>query len=298
MAELGMTLPQSHPYDLQTDVAAAARTLEEIGYDSLWAFERVLVPQNQSGAHGFQRVPNRPWPPFYHHAADPVVTLATAAAVTKRARLGTNVLVPPLHLPLHLARSLASLDAVSGGRLIAGLGTGWSDDEFGATAPRPFAERGPALDEFLNVAEAVWRPDPVSFRTVHHSADRALIGPKPAGRIPVYLAATNRTTFRRIAARADGWLPNRGTPDDIRAGLQEIRDLAASYGRDPSRIGCIFQLVVMGRPEPKELAKKVAALNHAGIDHVFVTLTAAIYDRADLLTVAADIHAAVRAARL
>jgi alkanesulfonate monooxygenase SsuD/methylene tetrahydromethanopterin reductase-like flavin-dependent oxidoreductase (luciferase family) len=85
-----------------------------------------------------------------------------AAAVTERVKLGTAVVLPPLHMPLRLAKSFATIDAASGGRLVAGLGSGWSVDEFNAIAPRPLKERGAALEEFLDIADASWGPDPVN----------------------------------------------------------------------------------------------------------------------------------------
>ncbi|MCO8277802.1 LLM class flavin-dependent oxidoreductase [Actinoplanes sp. TRM 88003] len=124
----------------------------------MWAFERVLLPHDQSGTHGLYGVSDLPWPALYGIVADPLITLALAAAVTSRVELGTGVLVAPLHLPVKPAKTLANLDHVSRGRVIAGLGTGWSVDEFVAAVPRPFAERGAALDEFLDVAAAIWGP--------------------------------------------------------------------------------------------------------------------------------------------
>ncbi|GIF16679.1 TIGR03619 family F420-dependent LLM class oxidoreductase [Actinoplanes teichomyceticus] len=307
---LGVNLPQTQRYDLARDVTEFARAAEEIGFDSLWVYERLLAPQDTSGAHGLYGVPGLPWPQSYAHTTDALVTLTLAAAVTSRVELGTGVLVPGLHLPLRLARSLAALDAAAGGRLIAGLGSGWSIDEFEATAPRPIAERGAALDEFLDIAAAVWGPDPVSYANDRYRLAPSRINPKPARRVPVYLAGGNRAALDRIVRRADGWLPTGIPPQRVARVLARLRAQATAAGRDPAGIGCVFQLGVRsldavpaaGRApytgSPAQLAEDVAALAAAGVDHVYVTLSSAARDLQELIAAARALHAAVRATGL
>jgi hypothetical protein len=116
--KLGVNLPQTTAYDLAHDVTVFAREAERIGFDSLWAYDRLLMPEDQSGAHGLFEIPDAPWPDRYGSSTDPLITLALVAAVTERVELGTGVVVPPLHLPVRLAKTLAALDAGSGGRLV------------------------------------------------------------------------------------------------------------------------------------------------------------------------------------
>nr|WP_269330017.1 TIGR03619 family F420-dependent LLM class oxidoreductase [Kineosporia babensis] len=305
-----MSLPQLHWYDLRTDITATAQAFEEIGLDSAWAFERLLVPEDQSGGHGLYGMPDVPWPEYYRNSPDPLAVLTAAGAVTSRLELGTNVLVAPLHLPVVLANSLASIDRIIGGRLIAGLGTGWSIDEYDASAPRPFAERGAALDEFLDVAEAVWGPDPVKFRNERYTISPSTVGPKPARPIPVVLGGGRGKALDRIARRADGWLPTNLTPAQIGAQLAQLREKAAEYGRDPGAVTCITQVIkrdfsrvtTAGR-EPyagdfEQFTEDVAALAEHGVDHVFLASSSAARDRAELVDWAAQFHGAVRAAGL
>lgn len=182
---LGLGLPQMKQYDIGRDVATVARAAEDAGYESLWVFERVLFPELTT--QGLYGVPGLPWPDEYRSVADPLVTLTLAAAATGRARLGTSVLIAPLHVPFQLARSLASLDVASGGRVVAGLGTGWSLDEYAAASVAPFEKRGAVLDELLDVCAAVWGPDPVSYRGELTTIAPAEVGPKPVRPVPVYL---------------------------------------------------------------------------------------------------------------
>ncbi|MEV4280729.1 TIGR03619 family F420-dependent LLM class oxidoreductase [Actinoplanes xinjiangensis] len=309
MVKLGVSLPQFSHYTPGADVVAAARAIEEIGYDSLWVFERFLVPEDQSGSHGLYSVPGLAWPEIYRGVADALVTLSTAAAVTERITLGTGVLVVPLHLPLRLARELATLDAFSGGRLVAGLGAGWSPDEFAAGAAVPLSERGRALDDFLDIAAAVWGPNPVSYSTQRYEVGAADIGPKPAGRIPVLLGAGARAdrALRRVAARADGWVASGVTPEEVTTTRARLAELAAEAGR-ATPISCTVQIAVLGvtgtSVEPRQpltasieqLVADVAAFAEAGADHVYLTLPAGLRDVKELIDRAAELHAGVRAA--
>jgi probable F420-dependent oxidoreductase len=309
--KLGVSLPQTTNFDLANDIVEAARAAEQIGFDSIWVLERVLLPRDQSGPHGLYGVPDLQWPDIYGIVADPLITLAMAAAVTSRIELGTGVLVAPLHLPLKLAKALASLDVASGGRVIAGLGSGWSIDEFAAAAPRPFAERGAALDEFLDIAAAAWGPNPVSLNAGRYRTAPADINPKPVRQIPLYLAGGNKTAFKRIARRADGWLSTAAAPAQVVAGLAQIRELAEAEGRDPAEVNCIYQVGLMGplvevpaadrQPYTGSIAQvleDVAVLAQGGVGHVFLSIPYVARDQYENIDRMAQLHAAVRTAGL
>ncbi|MEU8242233.1 TIGR03619 family F420-dependent LLM class oxidoreductase [Actinoplanes missouriensis] len=307
MVKLGVSLPQFQHFVPGKDVVAAARAMEEIGFDSLWVFERVLVPEDQSGPHGLYGVPGLPWPERYRGVADALVTLSTAAAVTSRIELGTGVLVVPLHLPMRLARELATLDAASGGRLIAGLGSGWSPDEFAAVGAVPLSERGRALDDFLDIAAEVWGPNPVSFKTRRFEVSVADIGPKPARKIPILLGAGTERALRRVARRADGWVASGVTPAQVKESLAGLRAMAEEFGRDPAEISCTVQIGTLdltestASPRPPyagnvaQLAEDVVALAEAGADHVYITLPAAVEGIGELIDKASELHERVRA---
>jgi len=222
----------------------SARTAEAAGYASLWTYERLLFPQTPR--EPYAEVPNVPWPEASRQAADPLAVLTAAAVVTQKARLGVSLLVAALHTPVQLAKALATIDQISGGRVIAGMGSGWSTDEFRAACATG-ADRGRFLDETLDVFDAVWGPDPVTFRSPRCVIDNASVLPKPASKIPVMLGGVSPKAVRRIAERADGWLPFLSTPGsagaaELRARWDRIRELASEYGRDTSRM----EMVVVG----------------------------------------------------
>jgi probable F420-dependent oxidoreductase len=303
---LGLSLPQMRQYSIGADVPDVARTAEQIGYDSLWVFERALFPE--PATQGLYGVPGLPWPDAYRNVAEPLVTLTLAAAVTERARLGSSVLVAPLHTPFQLAKSLASLDAASGGRVIAGLGTGWSLDEYAASGIRPFEERGTVLDELIEVCRAVWGPDPVTYDGQLTKIASAVVGPKPARPIPIMLAATNKKAQRRLVDHADGWLPVGMGAEQLAAQWQELQDLAAERGRtEPIRTVVRVNTVYTAKPydgpdrqpfqgSADQIVEDLVAHAAVGLEEILIDLQTTPRDAQELKAVAAEVYEKARAA--
>ncbi|MEU7056657.1 LLM class F420-dependent oxidoreductase [Streptomyces sp. NPDC046197] len=303
---LGLGLPQNRQYDLGRDVPEVARTAERIGYDSLWVYERALFPE--PATQGLYGIEGLPWPDSYRHVADPLITLTLAAAATERVRLGSSVLVAPLHQPFQLAKSLASLDAASGGRVIAGFGTGWSLDEYAAAGIRPIKERGRVLDEVIDVCRAVWGPDPVRYDGSITRIDSAVVGPKPARPIPILLAASSRKAQERLVDHADGWLPVGMGVEQIATQWQELQDLAAERGRQQP-----IQTVLRANAEysakaydgadrrpfhgsADQIAEDLLAHAEIGLEEILVDLQSSARDARELGDIAAEVYEKARAA--
>lgn len=306
---LGLGLPQMAQYAPGREVARVARAAERTGFDSLWVFERTLLPQEP--LDGLYGVPDVPWPDFARGCADPLVTLTVAGAVTDRVLLGTSVLVSGLHAPFPLARTLATLDAATGGRVVAGLGTGWSRDEYRAAGVTDFAERGAHLDELLDVCAAVWGADPVAYRGTYTDLAPAEVGPKPARRIPVYLAATGGRALERVARRADGWLPSHLTGDQIAAMMKKLIELAERHGRSAAELDVSLRVGVGLTPAPlperdrppysgslDQIVEDLARAAEAGAREVLLDLQAGCADGDELADRAAQLHDRIRAAGL
>ncbi|MDQ8703266.1 LLM class F420-dependent oxidoreductase [Streptomyces sp. LHD-70] len=307
VTRLGLGLPQMKQYDIGRDIPAVAKAAEEIGYESLWVFERVLFPT--PATQGLYGVEGLPWPERYRSVADPLVSLTLAAAATERARLGTSVLVAPLHIPFELARALATLDAASGGRVVAGLGTGWSHDEYAAQGLAPFERRGAVLDETLDVCRAVWGPDPVAYEGEWTRIAPAAVGPKPARPIPVHLPANGPRAARRLVERADGWMPVALGARQLTDSWKQLQDLAATTGRERP-IAATVRVNATYSPRPYEgegrrpfqgsveqivedLADHVEA---TGIEEFFLELQGRTRDAQELTDVAAAVYEAAREA--
>jgi probable F420-dependent oxidoreductase len=232
-------------------IRRAAVQAEELGFADAWVSEHIIVPK---GA---------PYPPsalFY----DPVLTLTWAAAYTRRIGLGTSVLVLPMRHPLPLAKELATLQNLSGGRLILGAGVGWMAAEFAALGV-PFRERGRRMDEGIALMRAVWADDPVTFTTRHIPAvvEEMRMLPKPEKPIPIWIGGSSTPALER-ALRLDGWHGSRLSPDEVRPIVRRLREkrpepefaISLRYGWD-------------GKDEAV-LTARLAAYAEAGIDHVLV----------------------------
>ncbi|MFE5010428.1 LLM class F420-dependent oxidoreductase [Streptomyces sp. NPDC056696] len=303
---LGLSLPQMKQYDIGRDIPAVARAAEEIGYESLWVFERILFPE--PARQGLYGVPGLPWPDQYRSVADPLVSLTLAAVATERARLGTSVLVAPLHVPFQLARALASLDAASGGRVVAGIGTGWSHDEYAAAAVAPFERRGQVLDELLDVFEAVWGPDPVSYEGELTTIAPSVVGPKPAGPIPVLLPANSPKAARRLVDRADGWMPGAAGAEQLAEQWRGLQELAEERGRKEPIQSVLRVNTTYTRDEYKgddrrpfqgnvaQIVEDLVAHDAVGLEEILIDLQGLARDADELTDVAAEVFTAAREA--
>jgi probable F420-dependent oxidoreductase len=275
---IGFTLPQVGALAHEAgEIARFAREAEGLGAESLWVFDRLLAPVRPvigyNGADSF--------PPEFDSLLDPFTVLAVAASATERVSLGTNVLNAPWYPPALLARSLTTIDQVSGGRLIPGFGAGWSPDEFEAVGI-PLNERGARLDECLDVLEAIWTTNPAEYHGRYWSlpATRAALKPVQRPRPPIFLAGFAPAAMRRVARRADGWLPavmpGAGPLDpagSIAAPMAQIRTLAEEQGRDPGELSMILRVYPLGTAGLDEIAETILrAGEEAGVDHAFVDL--------------------------
>lgn len=302
---LGLSLPQGRQYTIGRDVPAVAQAAEDIGYESLWVYERVLYPE--PATQGLYGIPGRPWPDAYRSVADPLITLTLAAAATERARLGTSVLVAPLHVPFQLARSLASLDAASGGRVVAGLGTGWSHDEYAAASVAPFKQRGRVLDELIDVCHAVWGPDPVAYEGELTTIAPSVVGPKPAGPIPILLPANSPRALRRLVDRADGWMPVATGADALAEQWATVREAAAERGRERPvqsvlRANARYTRKAYDGPDRapfrgnvEQIVEDLAAHAAVGVDEILIDLGGSARDAQELKDLAAQVYEEARA---
>ncbi|MFD7407538.1 LLM class F420-dependent oxidoreductase [Streptomyces sp. NPDC059866] len=303
---LGLGLPQNRQYDLGRDVPDVARAAERTGYESLWVYERALFPE--PATQGLYGIEGLPWPDSYRGVADPLVTLTLAAAATERAELGTSVLVAPLHVPFQLAKALASLDAASGGRVVAGFGTGWSLDEYAAASVRPFEERGQMLDELIGVCRAVWGPDPVSYDGRVTKIASAVVGPKPARPIPILLAANTPRARRRLVDHADGWMPVGMGADAVAAQWRQLQDLAAERGRKEPirtvmRVNPRYTAAAYDGPDRSpfqgsvdQIVEDLVAHAEVGFEEILLDLQSTVRDAQELKDVAAQVYERARAA--
>lgn len=239
---VGTFLPHMGPAASPEALVRTAQHAESLGYDSLWVAERLLYPLKPRNPY-----PGMPegslLPEYYRYVFQPLETLTWVAAHTKRIRVGTGVLNMPYHNPAVLARRLATLDVLSGGRLNVGLGQAWSEDELEA-AGASASGRAERADEFVAVLRAMWGPDPVEHHGRHFRVAKSIITPKPVQQPapPIYMAGYVPGALDRVARLADGWLPAGIPLPGVEAMIGMVRQRAETAGRDPSSVA----LVMMG----------------------------------------------------
>jgi probable F420-dependent oxidoreductase len=218
-------------------VTALAQAIESLGFESMWMGEHPIIPVSAASAERY----GVPLPPNYRHMPALFVSLAAAAAVTQKIRLGTNICIVPQRDPLLLAKEVATLDRISGGRVIFAYGTGWIEDEapvFGY----PFNKRlGRTLD-FMRAVETLWREDEAAYSGGHVSFPPVYCNPKPLQKkLPVLIGSGNDKTenskvLRRVARTADGWLPSFLSPAQMREQLALLRGFCEEEGTDFERL--------------------------------------------------------------
>lgn len=292
--DFGLGLPQGAHNDLRRDVVMIAKEAEEAGFDSLWAYERLLFPLTPS--HGLYGIDGLPWLEYYRYCADPLTVLTLAGAATETIRLGTSVLIAPLHNKLHLARTLATLDQATGGRVTVGLGGGWSTDEY-AAAGADFATRGQTFDEVIDALRALLGPDPVTYRDSGIVVDNALVSPKPVTDLPILIGGgLSKRALRRIAEKGDGWMPVNMSGRAIAGTWKQLLDHAASVGRDPGAMRLVPvapYTVVTDKPAgpdrelfqgtPEQLVEDFAAIAEAGAHELIIGLDSDSASAAEML---------------
>jgi len=234
--KIGLALPHLGPEATKENILQIAVDAEKEGLDSLWVAERLLWPLNPRTPYPASQ--DGSLPTFYQNVFDPLGTLTFVAAHTNKIALGTSVIDMLFHNPIILARRFATLDVLSKGRAIAGLGIGWSKDEY-QVSNTPFEKRGKRADEFVQVLKKVWTDDVVEFKGQYYNIPASKIGPKPVQKphIPIYLGGYVPNTFARIAKHADGWLASLGGPlDFLDNSVKSLKNQASKENRSPNEI--------------------------------------------------------------
>jgi len=278
--KLGLHLPVAGPTASPLSIATTAIEAERAGLDSVWTWERLMrptVPIAMGGPGG----PVMDAPKTFACVYDPIETLSYVAARTSRISLGTSVLNTLFHSPVVLARRLATLDRLSDGRLIAGIGQGWMEQEFLA-AGVPMGRRGAGFEEHITAMRAVWGPDPVSFEGRFYRIPEAEIGPKPVRPAGPALAvgAGSPAAVERVARLGLGLSLVIFDWDTVTATVEAFRTAATGAGHDPKTLPVRLQVngsltpaaldergPLLGSPE--QVAADLQRAAELGVEHVY-----------------------------
>jgi len=235
---------------------------EEAGFESAWTVEHTVVPDGYQSAYPYSPdgkmaggVNDIPLP-------DPLIWLSFVASATRRIKLATGILILPQHNPVITAKQIASLDHLSGGRMILGIGVGWLKEEFEALGV-PFEERGARTDEYIQAMRVLWGAERPSFQGRFVRFEGAYCRPQPAsGAVPIIVGGHSQAAARRAGRLGDGFFPARGASSEL---FSLVRQAAAAAGRDPEAIEFTASM-------PEEEAR-IPALAQAGVSRLLVPVT-------------------------
>jgi probable F420-dependent oxidoreductase len=255
--QIGFNLPNSGPLSKVADMTRLAVEGEAMGFDYLTVTDHVVLPDT--------KVPGYPYSEsgsFYEDAPterhEQLVGMAYIAAKTSRIRLVAAVLVVPHRPAVLAAKMLATLDVLSGGRLVVGIGAGWLKTEFDAVVTTPFPERGKVTDEYIDAFRVLWTEAKPRFAGKYVNFDGIVLEPKPIQRpLPIWVGGEGALAIRRAARVADAWYPigsnNQHLLDTLprlEAGIARLRQATAEAGRDPAAMGVSFRVKRYGAAVP------------------------------------------------
>ncbi len=264
--DFAIAFANTGPFAEPEAAVAFARAAEAAGFESLWTVEHVVVPAGYRSTYPYSRsgrMPGDEDAPI----PDPLVWLAYVAAATSTIRLGTGVLILPQRQPVVVAKELATLDGLSGGRVLLGVGVGWLEEEFAAVGV-PFAERGARTDDHIGALRALWSQDQATYEGTFTSFSACISRPQPmVGTIPVHIGGHSEVAARRAGRLGDGFFPAQGSRERLADLFALARVTAEEAGRDPEAL----ELTAAGNGcfGPGAL-DEVAALAELGVSRVVV----------------------------
>ncbi|PKB79918.1 MAG: hypothetical protein BZY88_11065 [SAR202 cluster bacterium Io17-Chloro-G9] len=245
----GFTLPGRGPLATPETLGVLAKKGEELGYDTVLTGDHILVPRKITSPYPYTEGGEFPGSPS-GESMEQLTLLAFLAGQTTKIRLVTSVIIVPHRNLLVAAKALATLDVLSKGRLVVGVGVGWMREEFEALGLPPFEERGAVTDEYIRAYKELWTSDDPSFHGKYVSFDDISFLPKPVQKPhpPIWVGGESRPALRRTAEMADGWYPlgsnptyPMGTPEQLGAGVARLASYARHFGRDPAEVEIIYR---------------------------------------------------------
>jgi probable F420-dependent oxidoreductase len=254
--KFGIFLPVSGRAATRKTLMQAAQQAESLGYDSVWSADRIVIPWGIKTIYPYSKEatfivpPDRPF-------LEPLTCLAFLAGCTENIQLGMSVMVLPYRHPLYWGKIATTIDQLSMGRLIMGVGVGWMEEEFAAMGA-PFNERGRLSDEQLQLLNKLWNDDHITFHGQYYSFDDIAFSPKPfqKPRIPIWVGGEGKRAQRRAGQYGDAWFPYfvRITPNELAKRFDHVRLTAREAGRDPDRIvfACCLPIELTAQTVPQE----------------------------------------------
>jgi probable F420-dependent oxidoreductase len=263
--KFGIAFANIGPFAHGPAAAEMAVAAEEAGFESLWTVEHVVVPSGYRSEYPYDASGKMPGGEDFD-IPDPLVWLTWVASATSTIRLGTGILIVPQRNPVVLAKEVATLDHLSGGRVELGVGVGWLEEEFDAIGV-PFAERGKRTDDHVAAMRALWGQDKASHHSEFTSFDDCISRPRPVnGSVPIHVGGHTDIAARRAGRLGDGFFPGKGTPEELARSFDIMRETAREHGRDPDAI----ELTAGGAAFGEGALDAVKALADIGVDRIAI----------------------------
>jgi len=265
--DYGIVLPHFGSFareEVARRIVAAAEAAESLGYSTIWVIDHLVLPAKIEGGYAFN-----PLDPFL----EPLTVLGALALKTTRLKLGTAVLVLPYRHAIYTAKSLATVDVLSGGRLVVGVGAGWMEPEFNALGV-PMAERGSRTNETIDVLKALWTQDTPGYVGRHYNFGNIKFVPQPLQkpRPPILVGGMTRGALQRVARRGDGWIAMGKGPDDLKAPLETLRELTIKAGRKPGELH--ISMLPLATPSLEQVVKDIPRYAEVGVHHLYLSFRA------------------------
>ncbi|MBV8087203.1 MAG: LLM class F420-dependent oxidoreductase [Chloroflexi bacterium] len=265
--KFGITIPNNWGVEDVRQVIELGKLADELGYDSVWTMDHLFNI-------GFvrDRLDNKP---YYH----PLGILSFLAAVTSRVTLGTSVMVLPYHNPVELAKYAATLDQLSGGRFILGVGAGGTREESDALG-LPWQRRGAMANESMRVMRELWTTDFPAFHGKDWNFENLRFSPKPVQNpLPMWVGGASAGAMKRAATLGDGWHPNGVAPENYRAAADQVRAMAEEAGRDPRCLVMSARANIRMNPpagaapsrfdgSSQDMLEAIGDYERAGVEHI------------------------------
>ncbi len=266
--KFGIVLPTFGKGASRLAIIDAAHAAESLGYDSVWVTDHLALPKADADRFG--------------HIYEALTTLSYLAASTSRVRLGVSALVLPQRNPVEVAKEVATLDVLSGGRVILAVGIGWSAGEY-ANLGQNFKNRGRRMDEALKVLRTLWRGGTTaSFQGEYYRFEQAVISPQPvqSGGPPLWVAGNSPAAIRRAVHYADGWHPTGLPAEEVAGRLESVRPL---LGSRPFTVCARLRAAVTEQSDPQpaplsgtpeQIREQLRAYRNAGVEDVILAFQA------------------------
>lgn len=260
--KFGLRYCNTGPYVEPGPAVELLQAAEEAGFESAWTVEHTVVPGGYESPYPYSEDGKMAGGRLDIPLPDPLIWMSYVAAQTEHIKLATGILILPQHSPVVVAKQIATLDAMSGGRVLLGIGVGWLREEFEAIGA-DFETRAARMDEYIEVLRGLWRDEAPSFSGKFVRFKEAYCRPQPVdARVPIIIGGHSKAAARRAGRLGDGFFPARGLSPEL---VELVRETAVANGRDPSSIEITASL-----PDDLEEIPKLAEL---GVSRILVPVT-------------------------